>query len=300
MVETVERAILLADVSESSQLFREVGDASAVALVGQCIDRMIEICEAMGGIFVHSRGDDVLAVFADPLAAKNAAHAMLSACPVGRVAVHAGLHWGPVILARGEAFGDAVNLAARLSSLANSGEALISADLVGRLSPADCADLRPMDRLLLKGMDAPVEVFAQILPPRSHVGAVTYTGRRRETPRRPQGGLVVHLSHGDTRIDLLEGTEYVLGRSPECNLVLFDQWISRRHGIVNVRRGLVEYRDVSSTGSYIRIGDGDEYYLNRQTVLLSTSGTIAPGRSSDAPHAQLIHFEIRREGAIQA
>ena len=295
MVEAVERAILLADVSESSQLFREVGDASAVELVGRTIDRMIDICNSAGGLFVHSRGDDVLAVFRDPLAGKRAAHAMLSACPEGRVAVHAGLHWGPVILARNEAFGDAVNLAARLASLANSGEALISAHLVDRLQPSDCDDLRPMDRLLLKGMDSPVEVFAQLLPPRSKVGAVTYTGRRRAVARRPEGGLIVRLCHGETCVNLVEGTEYVLGRSPECNLVLRDQWISRRHGIVNVRRGLVEYRDVSSTGSFIRVGDGDEYYLNRQTVLLSTSGTIAPGLSSVAPQARLIHFEIHRQ-----
>ena len=61
-----------------------------------------------------------------------------------------------------------------------------------------------------------------------------------------------------------------------------------------VRRGLVEYRDRSSTGSYIRVGDGDEYYVHRQTVLLTTSGTIAPGRSADAPLARLIRFSVSR------
>ena len=56
MSEATDRAILLADVSESSQLFQDVGDAKAVALVGDCIDRMIAIAHENRGRFVHSRG----------------------------------------------------------------------------------------------------------------------------------------------------------------------------------------------------------------------------------------------------
>ena len=295
MGEAQHRAILLADVSESSELFNKLGDAEAVALVGPCIDRMIAIAEAHEGVFVHSRGDDVLCIFEDATAAHTAATEMLAACPKRRVAVHAGLHWGPVILARNEAFGDAVNLAARLASLANSGEGLMTVSLADRLPAEARAELRSMDRMSLKGIAQPVEVFAQLLPTQDRQSGVTYTGHRRESAAASRlTGISVRLSHGEDHHDLVEGTEYLIGRSPECDLVLSDQWISRRHGSVVVRRGLVEYRDRSSTGSYIRVGDGDEYYVHRQTVLLTTSGTIAPGRSADAPLARLIRFSVSR------
>ena len=219
---------------------------------------------------------------------------MLGACPQGRVAVHAGLHWGPVILAREEVFGDAVNLTARLASLANSGEALLSAHLVGLLPPDLRADLRTMDRMLLKGMAQPVEVFALLLPAHRTAGAVTYTGAQSRAPRVQPPQIRVRIGYGAVNHDLREGNELVIGRSPECDLVLDDMWISRRHGVVVLRRGLVEYRDVSSTGSYVRLDGGDEYFLHRQTVLLSSSGIISPGRAADANDARLIDFSIRK------
>ena len=94
---------------------------------------MATITRDHGGTFVHSKGDDALCVFADASKAVQAASEMLGSGPTGDVVLHGGLHWGSVLLTRNEVFGDAVNLTARLASLANSGEVLISAELVAEL-----------------------------------------------------------------------------------------------------------------------------------------------------------------------
>ena len=50
--------------------------------------------------------------------------------------IHAGFHYGPVIDDSKDVFGDSVNLAARLTSLAKSGQTLLSADTLNILSPS--------------------------------------------------------------------------------------------------------------------------------------------------------------------
>ena len=65
----LEVAILMADISGSSALYEDVGDTNALRLVGICLDNLRAIVEREGGTFIRSKGDDVLAIFADASAA---------------------------------------------------------------------------------------------------------------------------------------------------------------------------------------------------------------------------------------
>ena len=91
------QAILIADVSGSTLLYERVGDEAASKLVHECVERMQQIAESNGGEFVRSKGDDILALFSDPLKALAASREILEYGTLGSVSAHAGLHWGMAV-----------------------------------------------------------------------------------------------------------------------------------------------------------------------------------------------------------
>ena len=62
-------AVLLADVVGSTALYRSRGNAAALQEISMLLDRLNAIIAAAGGQFIHSRGDDVLCMFAEATAA---------------------------------------------------------------------------------------------------------------------------------------------------------------------------------------------------------------------------------------
>src|SRR5258708_7390307 len=134
-------ALLLADITGSTPLYEAVGDAAALGRIGDCLDRLRSIVAEEGGTFIRSKGDDVLCYFVDPCSALRAARRMQS---TGPLAIHAGVHFGPVIHAHDDIFGDAVNLTARLAAAAKAGEVLISQSIVDRLPESETRNLRAL------------------------------------------------------------------------------------------------------------------------------------------------------------
>lgn len=282
----IERAVLLADITGSTPLYEQVGDSEAARRIGACIDWMRDVIEATGGTFIAAKGDDVLATFdaADP--ALTAIERILARMPMGDLSVHAGLNHGFIVESRGDVFGDVVNLTARLASLANPGEVLISRDFVDRLPGARAATLRPLSAMTFKGKSAPVEVFSlnddtQFLGLMTHGAAI-----------RSGAGLTLLLGLDGERRVVGDGASIVIGRAPESDIVVAKPWVSRRHATVTVRDGRVQLTDHSSYGSYLWIEGAVELVARRETVLVTGTGRISPGASAASPEAVLILFEV--------
>jgi Tol biopolymer transport system component len=114
-----------------------------------------------GGRVVESPGDETLSVFESALGAVNAALAIQDAVrepPDLRLTI--GLHLGETVLRGREVFGDAVNLAARIRSLAGPGEILASAELVHAIRGQPHVTSEPRGEHELKNVGRPVAVFA--------------------------------------------------------------------------------------------------------------------------------------------
>jgi len=293
---TLEVAILMADISGSSALYDNVGDADALRQVGVCLDNMMAIVEREGGTFIRSKGDDVLATFADPVAALAASRAMLALKITGQtsLAFHVGATFGNVIRARDDIFGDSVNTAARLSSMAKSGELLASDSFVERLPEADRCRMHPLDTITLKGKDAPTGIFALLeegTQLRTVIGkSPAVTDARKAS--RPAPAVTLTLLYAGQAFVCPERKILSLGRASDNDIVIEHPWISREHAKIQVRRGKVQLTDQSTSGSFVATQDGYEFLLKRETVLLTGSGTISPGIPATAPEAEIIHYEV--------
>jgi class 3 adenylate cyclase len=164
--------VLFTDLRHSTQLYREIGDATAFARVMNHFDVLKQAIAKHDGAIVKTIGDAVMAVFRSPAAALNAmleAQAALANPSDGSMALtlKAGLHSGPCIAVtlndRLDYFGSTVNLAARLEGL-SSGEDVIISDVI--YNDSDVCDWFASGELeasafemTLKGFDDQVQLW---------------------------------------------------------------------------------------------------------------------------------------------
>jgi class 3 adenylate cyclase len=121
--------VLFTDLKGSTAIYERVGDLRAYDLVRKHFTLLRAIVASKGGAVVKTIGDAVMASFADPLDAVNAAIAMrreVTTIGKGDLLLKIGLHTGPCIAVelndRLDYFGRTVNIAARVQALAEAGE----------------------------------------------------------------------------------------------------------------------------------------------------------------------------------
>lgn len=149
--------VLFTDLRNSTQLYREIGDATAFGRVLNHFDVLKQAIADEDGAVVKTIGDAVMAVFRRPAAALRAmlrAQRELASPQDGRepLTLKAGMHAGPCIAVtlneRLDYFGSTVNLAARLEGLSTGTDVIIS--------PTVFED--PEVRALIEGQDHGFEI----------------------------------------------------------------------------------------------------------------------------------------------
>jgi adenylate cyclase len=123
-----EAAFLFADISGYTAYTETQGDARAAELAWR-LRLGVEGQLADDAHVVKTLGDAVMVRIADPVEAAAAGLRIVSrALPgAGDPPVRVGIHWGPAVEWAGDFFGAAVNLAARVASLARPGEVIVTA-----------------------------------------------------------------------------------------------------------------------------------------------------------------------------
>jgi class 3 adenylate cyclase len=127
--------VLFSDIVESTRLAADWGDRRWRAVLDN-IDRYVSTrVQRCGGKVVKQTGDGHLAVFASPQDAIDAAVGIMRASSTLEVVFRIGLHTGEIELRDGGDIGGiAVHVAARVASLANPNEILVSRTIADLLS----------------------------------------------------------------------------------------------------------------------------------------------------------------------
>jgi class 3 adenylate cyclase len=161
------RAIVVADVVESVRLMQ--GDEADVIgrwrhLVNDVRHRLLP---AHGGRLVKSLGDGMLIEFEAVEGAVSAALALRSCAsrvnlghaPEAWIRLRTGVHVGDVVSDELDIYGQDVNIAQRLTTLARPDDIVVSAAVVDRLVPGLDADVEDMGPCHLKHLRDPVHAF---------------------------------------------------------------------------------------------------------------------------------------------
>lgn len=161
------RAVLFTDIVGSTAYFEQRGDEAGMAMLERHNGLLFPVIGAWRGRLVKTIGDAIMAAFAEPADAVQAAVEMQTRLeahnagqpPEERLAVRIGVNYGPVILQDGDLFGDVVNAAARVEGLARGGQVLISGavnEALGKDFPLPCL---LFDAVRVRGKEVPLEVF---------------------------------------------------------------------------------------------------------------------------------------------
>jgi adenylate cyclase len=121
--------VVFADLTGSTGVFEQLGNEAATRVVTGLTRWIGEVCVRHGGRVVKTLGDGVMAVFSDPCEAVLAVlhlqreHAQRRGRDPGQpLQLQVGLDCGELVEVAGDCFGDAVNVASRLSGLSGARE----------------------------------------------------------------------------------------------------------------------------------------------------------------------------------
>ena len=143
---------LFTDIEGSTRRWEADADAMRAALVAH--DQVLRAAiETHGGYLFSHTGDGVVAAFASP---KSAVDAAVAAQRALELPVRMGLATGEAELRDGDYFGTVLNRAARVMAAGHGGQILVADSTAGLLSGVDLVDLGPRR---LRDLPAPVGVF---------------------------------------------------------------------------------------------------------------------------------------------
>ena len=159
-------AIVYADVAEYSRLTGEDEEGTHRQLSAS-LDLIADRIRSSGGEVVHYAGDAVLARFQSVVAATNCAigiqNAISALCAEHdedkRLLFRIGINLGEVIIDRNDIYGDGVNVAARLESLADPGGICVSDSVFQQVQDKADAQFADVGEQDLKNIERPVRVY---------------------------------------------------------------------------------------------------------------------------------------------
>jgi class 3 adenylate cyclase len=276
-------AILFADVSGSSRLYETLGDKEALSQVGRCLALLSSQALKHGGEVLKTIGDEIMCAFPDAASAVRAARAMQMEMAMqilsGRLPlhIHIGLHFGQAIRGDDDIFGDAVNIASRLTEIAKADQILTSRHTADALPASLRTDLRQLGNMSLKGKREEIDM-CEILWQEAGGDLTLMPGTL--THFEP-AVICLELKHGNDSLTMSPSKpRCVLGRDKDNDLVVSNPLASRQHALIELRNGKFILSDQSTNGTYVFTADGHKNLVHREEFPLSGSGSISLGHDT--------------------
>lgn len=287
--------VLFADVAGSTRLYEQLGDAQALATIGECLTLVRDTAAGHTGRLVKTIGDEAMVVF------PTADQAVIAAAEIQqrmtelvrernvRIALRIGVHCGTAIEVENDVFGDCVNVAARMVGLAKSGQVILSGSTAGVLSPELRSRVREVDVLTVKGKDKDIVITE--LAWQDNADLTTLTTRPKLRAAR------LELVHGTQAIELGPATSTLtLGRDAQNDIVIADRLASRLHARIERRRDRFVLVDQSSNGTFVTVDGEGEVQLRREEMMLRGRGHISFGHPYQADPLETLEFAFIEGG----
>lgn len=298
--QTTRRAVLFADVCDSTGIYESAGDQRALALINRLFGRLAKKVKDNAGAVVKTLGDGMVCQFEQPDAAFRAACDMQAAAtgmpsPSGqpRLEIKIAWTWGPVVARGGDVFGDTVNVCARLAALANPNQILTTREAVEALSPGLRLRCRELPPARLRGRVGQVKVSEVLWRSDADVTQVDL-GEALEA-RGAGRDWRLKLTYAGATVRVGPGDTVKLGRDAANEVVVASTLASRVHARVFCRDGNFVIADQSSNGTYLQVdGSSREIRLRREEAVMGERGWIGLGKSAAAHGPHMVRYLLER------
>ena len=173
--------VMFTDIKGSTEYFEKYGDAAGIMMVHQCNIILREIVERHAGKFIKTIGDAIMATFDEVKHSAVAAVEMQTAlaevnagkAEQERISIRVGLNYGTGIVKSGDVFGDVVNVASRVQSVALPDQIVISDSVNRQISPLQLFQTCYLGGYVLKGKEAKHDLFALVWNQQAAPGAIS-------------------------------------------------------------------------------------------------------------------------------
>lgn len=292
--------IFFADVAGSVALYDSIGDVPAHKRIVRCLDYVSSAIVDSDGRVVEVIGDGLMAAFADPNQAFEAATQIqksLSRKSEPPLGLRIGFHSGLTAQAAGKPYGDTVNVAARMADLAKSGQAITNHQTAEELSGANRARMRVIDKVFIKGKSNAYTLH-EVVWDESESTIISTLPRTAPINRRRTNASVYLKYRGQVWFLNEYSNDLMLGRGRQCGLVVDSGAASRMHAVVSCRNGMMIIRDRSTNGTFIRTfegkraTDGIDLFIHHEEWLSDAVGVFSLGETINPKDPNLIHFRL--------
>jgi len=284
-------AIMFVDVEGSTKLYEKHGDQKAQKIIERCLDIVSGVIKESSGTIIKFIGDEVMSRFVDEDTAVDAACKIQEALENSSAAealpsVRIGLHYGMAIEKEGDVFGDAVNVAARVTSMARGKQIITTADTVVNLSPKHTGMTREFDKTAIKGREGEVTIYEVLWQPdnATRMSTAIQSGSG-------ENASLLSIIYDDNECNIkANAPDFLLGRDPRCDLIVNSDFSSRIHARIEYRRGKFVLVDQSTNGTYVNMQNKQNIYIRREELPLVGVGTIALGQSAEKDSEHIIRY----------
>jgi adenylate cyclase len=300
--------VVFADLAGSTAVYEALGNARAAEVITGLTQWIRRVCESHGGRVVKTLGDGVLVVFPDARAAIPAVVALqrarLERLPDWpdkiTMRLQIGIDAGEVIEVDGDCYGDAVNVASRLSDLSGPDRIWATRTVVSQLASLDeDVRFRSLGPIPLRGRSQAAEIFQVDWEEDGQSRHLTRpAGLSDQRLPRPAVGGGIRLAWLDQQSRFRTADLPIhLGRAEDAEFPVQDPRVSRQHARIEWRNGSLVLTDTSSYGTWVRFsGSAGELALRREECVLLGAGDIALGASFADFTVPTVHFEVLARG----
>lgn len=289
---------MFANVSGSlSTVDQTVGDELLRQTVSNTIDILTDIILSHKGHRVKINGDEILSYFTDVDTALLAASRMqeimegVEILDTMGVTMRIGMQWGGVILEANDIFGDSVNVAARIASMAKSRQILCTKEIALMVnSPELSSRLRPFDHIKVKGKREPVDIYSLLSGKGGTSPNKDLANNLTSLEQQQQSKSFIFSYRGKNYKIPVSTRPYILGRGRDSDLLVDGDLVSVQHSKLEWRSGKLIISDQSTNGTFIKTQDADVVFLQREEFTLQGFGSISLGKNVDQNDESIIHF----------
>jgi class 3 adenylate cyclase len=302
----VRTTVVFTDLTGSTSAFESLGNAKATKAVTQLTRWICSLFESRGGRVIKTLGDGVLAVFPDAAVAVDAvvemqrAHQkrLMQQSPSERLPIRVGVATGEVVIVDGDCFGDAVNVASRLSDLSGPHEIWVNSTDLDYTLRANGIRFRLLGPISVRGRVEPCMVYQVGWHEDEPTDFLTMQADLDPAELASKGdvlGREVELVWMDLRKTFKAFELPVqIGRISNCEFLVNDGRVSRTHARIAWRNGSIMLVDVSSYGTWIRFeGTGSDVLLRREECVLHGNGELALGAPFADSSVPTVKFRVR-------
>ena len=296
MAQNPRRAVLFADVCDSTAIYESLGDTKALALINRLLGHLDKKVAEHSGAVVKRLGDGMVCQFSAPDAALRAACEMQTAAfdlalgKTPKLAIKVVFTYGPVIMEDADVFGDTVNVAARLVAVANPEQVLTTQQTVDSLAPDLQARCRPLYPMKIRGKADAVMVCDVVWRGDDDLTETLL----RDSDVAGQWNL--KLAYGGSMFTVEPAGSLRVGRDKANDVVVASTRASRTHARIFGRHGNFVIADQSSNGTFVLIdGNSREVVLRREEAVLGERGWIGLGKSAASHGDHVLRFRLERQ-----